>query len=141
MGYHVQVTSGNIVINKDKLEAAYLAMCALNETHDSEKRGGSFTNGKQDKKWFSWMSADFPKTCADAQAVLMEVGFETHYDVDGNLVIDCYDSKTGQEQLFLEAIAPFAKGHLIFLGEDGCQYKLAIVNDKLVHQEGKVVFQ
>ena len=54
MGYNIQIVKSDALIPADHLEDCYHKMCALNETHDHEKRGGSWSNGKQNSKWFSY---------------------------------------------------------------------------------------
>ena len=70
MGYYVQIVESNARIPAANLKAAYEKMCALNVTHDHAKRGGSYSDGKQTAKWFSWMDANYPETCKDAKEVL-----------------------------------------------------------------------
>lgn len=48
--------------------------------------------------------------------------------------------KVGQEDLFLEAIAPFSTGFLHWLGEDGAQWKNEVRDGKMVTLDGKVSF-
>lgn len=69
MGYYVRTTYSSAFIPKENLDKAYEAMCALNTTHDHEKRGGSWSAGEQQKKWFSWMDENYPETCEDAAAL------------------------------------------------------------------------
>jgi len=122
MGLHVQITDTNAYIPKQNLEIAYQKMCALNVTHDRKKRGGAWSMGKQTEKWFSWMDSNYPQTCKDAQAVLEALGFGTEYDSHGNLSICGYDSKTGQEELFMEAIKNEAIGKIDWVDEYGGIY-------------------
>jgi hypothetical protein len=102
MGYYVNLASSNVVVKKEHLDAAYKAMIELND-HDGLKRGGSSTG----KKWFSWMPEDIAAECPDAQSVLECLGFTTEIRSNGDLWISGYDSKIGQEELFLKAIAPY----------------------------------
>lgn len=120
MGYYVQAVSSTAFIPKANLQRAYEKMCALNVTHDHEKNGGSWSaGGKQDGKWFSWMDANYPETCKDAQAVLEQLGFECEYNEFGDLCFGDYDSKTGQEDLFMKAIENEATGMITWRGEEG----------------------
>lgn len=123
MGYYVQISESTAKIPKENLTEAYNAMCALNTTHDHAKRGGSWSGGKQSERWFSWMDSNYPETCADAKAILEQLGFETYYNDNGDLVIDYYDNKTGQEDLFMESISKLATGYISWKGEDGSKWK------------------
>lgn len=119
MGYYVSIVESTAKIPANNLEKAYKAMCALNTTHDHVKRGGSWSGGKQTKRYFSWMDENYPETCSDANEILNQLGFETEYDDNGDLLIVDYDNKAGQEDLFLKAIDHLAVGEITWKGEEG----------------------
>ncbi len=131
MGYYVEIEKSTAVIPAANLERAYQKMCALNTTHDHIKRGGCFGGGVQKAKWFSWMDANYPDTCKDAQAVLEALGFYTHYE-NGDLHIDGYDNKTGQEDLFLHSIQDDASGKIEWRGEDGERWTTLFSGDSVI---------
>jgi hypothetical protein len=114
MGYYVEIVDGAVVIPKDKLSAAYRALVELND-HDELKIGGQKPEVLWDKakdrwnpnRWFSWMPYDYPDKLKNAKDVLDAVGFDCLIDNYGSLVISYYNSKTGCEREFLNAIAPF----------------------------------
>jgi hypothetical protein len=134
MGYYVKIVKSTACIPAANLQRAYEKMCALNVTHDNDKRGGSWGGGKQTAKWFSWMDADYPNTCHDAKEVLEALGFETEYNDDGDLLITGYDSKSGQEDLFLESIIDEATGVVAWKGEEGEEWKTQFNGDSVVDQ-------
>jgi hypothetical protein len=127
MGYYVSIEESTFMIPAENLDAAYKAMCQLNFTvPNSQKRGGSWPGkdnapefGPDKSTWFSWMEWDYHETCKDAGAILTKLGFYTEYDEAGNLHIRGYDSKTGQEKLFLESICTLANGYIVWTGECG----------------------
>jgi hypothetical protein len=119
MGYYVKVIKSTAFIPAAKLQTAFEKMCALNTTHHDAKQGGSWSKGQQVARWFSWMDADYPSVCADAQAILEMLGFETEYRTNGDLELLAYDSKSGQEDLFLDAIKHELCGELHWMGEEG----------------------
>jgi hypothetical protein len=138
MGYYVQTLSHSTKFFMDKkhFQDAYKAMCALND-NDAVKRGGSFGGEGIDSKsprpdgmdyhparWFSWMQADYPKHYSTAPEILEALGFILSYDADGNINSLSYDDKTGQEELFLNAIAPYVRNgsEIVWQGEDGAIY-------------------
>lgn len=123
MGYFVAITESDAFIPVEKLETAYQKMCALNTTHDDQKHGGRWTGGQCIQKWFSWMDANYPETCKDAKDIFEQMGFSTEYDAGGNLKITGYDNKTGQEQLFLDAIKDDLVGSMCWQGENGEKWK------------------
>ena len=126
MGYNVSIEESTFQIPVENLDAAYKAMCELNYTvPNSQKRGGSHPGkdkapeyGPHKCCWFSWMDWNYDEKCKNAEEVLREVGFYSYISENGNLHIDGYDSKTGQEDLFLKAISTLSKGYIIWKGED-----------------------
>lgn len=135
MGYYVKITSSTAKIPAANLKTAYEKMCALNVTHDHKKRGGRWSYEGREARWFSWMDENYPETCEDAQAILEQLGFETHYDSKGDLVIDYYDSKTGQEDLFMEAIENLTTGRITWVGEDGSTWTTIFAGDDVLEME------
>lgn len=130
MGYYVTILESTFQIPAENLDAAYEAMCRLNYTvPNAEKRGGSYSSDEISKNnapefgpykaaWFSWMDWNYHETCKSAEEILYKLGFFFSYDDEGNLHIDGYDSKTGQEDLFLKSICSLATGYIVWKGED-----------------------
>ena len=137
MGYEIQIKHSTAVIPAANLKRAYDKMCALNTTHHDQKRGGSWSAGKAkpDSSWFSWMDANYPQTCRDAQAVLEQLGFYTNYTEAGDLLIEGYGSKMGQEDLFLKAIENDATGRIEWFGEDGETWTTELQGDRVIDAE------
>lgn len=157
MGYYVR-GNGHIVINRNDLSQAYKALCDLNEK-DELKRGGRYggPDGSESPRpaglnyhparWFSWMDANYPETCPDAYAVLRQVGFHlTELSQPGmsedyiRLELE-YDEKTGQEELFMEALAPYVlTGEIYWDGEDGAKWREVFANGTYKVQGATVVY-
>ena len=134
MGYYVN-GNGHLVIKKENLAAAYEALMALNDAPASAKRGGSYSGGEQHSSWFSWMPADL-RELPDTKSVFERLGFET-MDYDGGLVITCYDNKSGQEEVFFAAAAPFIEnGSYEWTGEDGAFWQWEFVDGKMYQRDG-----
>jgi hypothetical protein len=136
MGYYVN-GNGHLVIKKENLAAAYEALMALNDAPDDAKHGGSYSGGGVGKtaSWFSWMPADL-RELADTKAVFEALGFET-MDSDGDLVITCYDNKSGQEEVFFAAAAPFIEnGSYEWTGEDSAFWEWEFIDGKMYQRDG-----
>jgi SHS2 domain-containing protein len=117
MGYFVS-GNGELRIKKENLAAAYDALMALQDAPPKAKRGGSSGGDKAPRFWYSWMPEDL-RTLTDTKAVFAELGFEVRDDENGDLLISCYDNKTGQEDVFFAAAAPFIEdGDYEWTGED-----------------------
>lgn len=131
MGYYVEILESTFTIPVDKLDEAYSRMCQLNFTvPNSKKSGGSWSSGDLSKDkapeygpyeaaWFSWMPWNYHEQYTSAEEILDALGFDIDYNDNGDLEITGYDSKTGQEELFLESICDISKGYIVWKGEDG----------------------
>lgn len=122
MGYYVN-GHGSIRIKAENLDSCYKALVGLND-YDG-KRGGTWGKEGQIAAWFSWMPQDL-STIPDTKSMWEELGFSTEIDdSNGDLVIFAYDNKTGQEEIFAEAAAPFVVpgSEFYWTGEDGMMYR------------------
>lgn len=150
MGYYVHIEESNCMLPRKNYALAYWRMCALND-HDEWKRGGAY--GKDEdgnpfkNKWFAWMDENYPEICKDARDVLVELGFDMEETEDG-LIIHAYDSKSGQEELFLAAISDLivtAHGDdepfIVWRGEDDMVWKDIYGDKKVKSLDGTIVFQ
>ena len=118
MGYYVS-GNGELRIKKENLDKAHDALMALQDAPPKAKRGGSSGGDKAPRFWYSWMPEDL-RTLADTKAVFAELGFEVSDNEDGDLLISCYDNKSGQEDVFFAAAAPFIEDdEYEWTGEDG----------------------
>ena len=147
MGYYVTLIEADAYIPTEKLDEAYTLLCALNERNDL-KRGGAWPReekeGPHDGIWFSWMDWNYPETCADAKAILEQLGFEVAETEDG-LHLQRYDNKTGNEDHFLNALAPVIVGYcepayLLWKGEDGAWWKQQFADGVMSTHDGHLVF-
>jgi hypothetical protein len=138
MGYYVTLTEADFGIPETPEVLA--ALHEMETKFDAIKRGGSFgPDGKQDK-WFSWMPNI--TTFDTVQAVFEALGFEVSVD-EGKFWLQGYDSKTGQEDLFLAVVAPFVEegSFTNWRGEDGALYRFEVVHGgRLVTQSANVVW-
>ena len=136
MGYFVN-GNGELRIKAENLDKAYDALMALNDAPNEAKMGGSSGGANAPRFWFSWMPEDL-RTLADTKAVFSALGFETETDDNGDLLIRCYDSKTGQEEIFFAAAAPFIEDNEYeWTGEDGAFWKWHFEDGKMAIYEGR----
>jgi hypothetical protein len=135
MGYYVS-GNGELRIKKENLAAAYDALMALQDAPNKAKRGGSSGGGQEPRFWYSWMPEDL-RTLPDTKAVFAELGFEVKDDENGDLLISCYDSKTGQEDVFFAAAAPFIEDdEYEWTGEDGAFWLWKFEDGKMYVRNG-----
>lgn len=138
MGYYVRAYCSPFRMKKKNFDEAYRLMCELNNLPDSVKNG---CGGGE--RWFSWMDAKYPETCADFIAILDALGFHPEFDKSTGDIADLeYDSKIGQEDLFFRAI-----GHLVepnsfiyWEGEDGAKWRWVFDGKGMSTQHGLVTY-
>lgn len=142
MGYYIELIDHDFVLLAENGEAALAAVHELNQ-HDELKHGGSWSGGNQTEKCFSWMPADYDKTTTSVAEVLELLGFDPTVNEAGDIVdLGYYDSKSGQEDLFIKALAPFVEkgAYLVWQGEDGAVWREDITNGAVTTRQGRVVF-
>ena len=139
MGYYVQLTDADFIIKEN--EETLAALRAMPKKYKAIQRGGS-SNGE---KWFSWMNDESIENAESVQSVFEMLGFECTadaYGVKGQFSLDSYDSKTGQEDLFLAVVAPFVANdsYTEWRGEDGEVWRMAVQYGKLHVQSATLVW-
>lgn len=119
MGYNITAIESTLRVPAENLDEALTRLKALNHKPGVEKRGGSYGPNGSREKWFSWMAPDYDEHVTSAKEVLEALGFYTEID-NGDLVVTGYDSKTGQEELFLDEISDLVdpECYIIWIGED-----------------------
>ena len=139
MGYYVQLTDADFIINEN--EETLAAIKAMPKKYKAIQRGG---NGAGEK-WFSWMSDESIESAESVQSVFEMLGFECEadkYGVKGTFSLESYDSKQGQEDLFLAVVAPFVANdsYTEWRGEDGEVWRMAVQYGKLHVQSATLVW-
>jgi hypothetical protein len=142
MGYYTQITDADFLIPTANEAAALAALKALNgPEYNEQKQGGSWGAGAEGKSeaWYSWMDADYDQKVQSCAEVFTMLGFEVEESADG-LRLTGYDNKTGQEDLFLNAVAPHvaAGSFLAWRGEDGTLYRFEFDGTKMIEMEARV---
>lgn len=164
MGYYVRTVNWDWVVPARYLDDAYEAVCKLNERHEAKRGGHGPIGGRNGlvtewdhqtgesvqvpydpykHRWFSWMDPNYPETTENLADVLEMLGFEVQVRENGDLAIGYYDNKTGQEELFLAAIAPYSlNGSMIeWEGEDGDRWKYVVENGRMRTLQGEVQYR
>ena len=151
MGYWIEAMDVDFVIEKENLEKAYDALCELNK-HDNLKYGRtgltskpkySTSVSKNPGKCFSWMDWNYDEIFETAQEILEELGFETILNADGDLEVHSYNSKSGSEEDFLNAVAPFAKdgSYTEWRGEDGFMWRNLFEDGVMTTQYAEIIWK
>jgi hypothetical protein len=143
MGYYVQIRNADFII--PDTEGVLNALRELNK-RDDLKRGGVCTGGEMTERWFSWMPAGWEDSESVADIFGPNgLGFEVHYYSDMELDekihkyvrLDSYDNKSGQEELFLAAVAQFVRpGSFVeWVGEDSTMWRDYVGIDRLLYRQ------
>lgn len=120
MGYYVKIVESTCVIpNENKAEVLQIWKDLNNPENDCLKNGGSWKGGVKEKAWYSWMDADYDKTCHSVEDVLDQMGFDYGWQDNGDIAIGGYDNKTGQEDIFFENVSHLLTGNIQWQGENG----------------------
>lgn len=142
MGYYIDtIEAVNLVIKADDFDAAYRALCDLNNRNDL-KKGGVWpqeeAEGPNPNVWFSWMQWNYPEVCETLRDILTHIGYETSME-DGNLRIDSYHDKHGCEDVFLCALTPWLPrgSSILFQGEDNHQWMYVFNVDHYTEDHGE----
>jgi hypothetical protein len=139
MGYYASIFESNVFVPKENLEKAYQAACELNN-HDKLKTGGSIDGNGNREYWFAWMPKNYPEQYSDLQEILDALGFSTHEDSEGNLQINGFSDKVGDEDKFLETIAPYVNNnsHIVWIGEDNTMWAFQFIDGKMIESNVSV---
>jgi hypothetical protein len=140
MGYYVTLTDADFLIPKAKEAKAIGALKALNDPkYDQQKQGGTWDGTGKSAAWYSWMTADYDQHVKSCAEVFTQLGFEVEETAEG-LRLTGYDNKTGQEDLFLAAVAPYVQedSYLNWRGEDGILYRFQFDGEKMTELESRV---
>lgn len=132
MGYYVNLVESDFGIPETKEVLGTLIEADV-LFHDV-KRGGSSSGDK----WFSWVSKDYATNIKSVNDFFQgELGFSTDVK-DGKVWLTGYESKTGQEDLFIALVAPYvSEGSFVsWEGEDGEFWQNVKIGDKLQTRKG-----
>lgn len=133
MGYYVNIVESNVIIKKENKPDIFKVWCELNAPeNDHLKSGGFWSSGKKVSSWFSWMDANYDKTCQNMEDILDMLRFDYEKNSAGDIYSLTYDSKTGSELLFFERAAPYiSNGEILWNGEDGSNFYWIFDESKL----------
>lgn len=148
MGYNAQIIGADFTLPADKLDAAFEALKELNQRDDLKSGGswGSLPDGTYGKvgSHFSWMDDDYDKTAQSAEHILLMLGFNISdaYEGEGIEIIG-YDSKMGDEEHFIRALAPFVKpgSYLEWEGEDSKRWRWDFDGETMRESTGRIVWE
>jgi len=130
MGYYITLADASFDV--PETNEVLQVIKDANVTYHDWKRGGSYSGGEQRERWFSWLPKDYDKTITSVKEFFDLLGFDSDAH-DGLVRLMAYDSKIGQEELFLAIVAPFVEegSFLEWRGEDGSMWRHEVMGGKL----------
>jgi hypothetical protein len=90
------------------------------------------------------MEANYPDVCKNMEDILHSLGFENIvYNENGDLIGLTYSSKSGQEELFFEAMSPFIvkDSYINWRGEDGELWQWYFDGEKMHTRYATISYQ
>jgi hypothetical protein len=140
MGYYVNIEDCDFVIEKNQLEPAYNALVNLNTNVqlDALKHHSNVPG----RRYFAWMDADFHLNLKSVAEILENLGFDVTTGDDESIIDLSYNNKSGDEEIFLAALAPYVKdsSYIVFCGEDYERCRYSFKNGKMFLHNAKVVY-
>ena len=136
MGYKIRIIDSNFAIPYDYLDHAYKTLCELN-TKDELKRGGVHSGKLYEKpqdstsvstnpnKWFNGLDWNYDEIYKSTEEILHALGFETEILQSGDLEIVGFKGEMGDEDFFLEDLAPFVEdgSYIEWINDDDLVWK------------------
>ena len=135
MGYYIDLTEADWEIAESAESLATVR--EMPKKYHAIKRGGSSSG----EKWFSWMNDSDIENAESVESVFNQLGFETT-KTEGGFTLDSYNSKTGQEDLFLGVMAPFTKddSSMEWRGEDGALWKFTVSGGRMFRSDSEIIW-
>jgi hypothetical protein len=136
MGYYASISDADWFMSAKHEEAALQTLKDLNKPeNDHLKNGGSWSGGEKTSSWYSWMPSDYDQHVVSVAQVLEMLGFEVEATDAGTRIL-FYDSKVGNENVFLAALAPYVEdgSYIVWTGEDGARWRHIYEGGKMYEQ-------
>jgi hypothetical protein len=138
VGYDVRATEASLRISAKSEGDALGALRRLNGECDPRlKRGGTVDEDGKEHKWFSWMREDFSEY-EGLGDVLDDMGFAFMRTEDWYVVTGWTSEKRGQEDLLMEALAPWVEpgSYVDWVGEDCRRYRWEFADGRMLVRDG-----
>lgn len=116
MSVYAFIKSSNVIVKEEKQQAALEAVKSMNSDHtnkivgrpgEEERPENSKSVSDDANYWFRWLEWNYDELVDSLEEFLDKLDFGTEKTENGDLVIDDYANKTGDEELFFRVLAPF----------------------------------
>jgi hypothetical protein len=147
MGYYIKMDLSNVKIAKENVEKALKAINDLHKDNETMKEngadGGVWTNGTEEI-WYSFVGNPPAGGFVSLFNALQSWRYFGATQEDGSFVIDSFcGEKMGNDDVLWNALAPFLPNdaEIVCKGGDEATWRWIFVDEKLVTQQGKIVFE
>lgn len=141
MGYYISMVDGTFRVPENDIVLQVLKN--LNHDPNASKGGGSRDSDGTRREWFSWMDENYDQHVTSVAEVFTLLDFDVEGpDADGYISLIGYDSKIGDEEQFLAAVAQYADpaSWIEWRGEDGAMWRHLIVDGVLTTQNPTITW-
>jgi len=143
MGYCMNMQDSSFHIPKASFSDALAAIKSVMNLSD-KMHGESFERGAETSRWYSWVNTDAvlaSENLTEAMRVWRWMPYVSDSgDIDG---ISFSGEKSGQDEVFFGAIAPFVEkdSYICMRGEDGALWRWYFDGARCLEQNGEVVYE
>lgn len=138
MGYYVDMTEAEWELPEDP--ALLQILKEMPVKYKSIQSGGSWGPNGQEEKWFSWTNDKEFEVATSCKSIAETFCFDTRTITEDKFELSSYNTKNGQQELFLAVTAPWVTegSYTQWRGEDGEEWRWVAKNGKLHYQEAEV---
>ena len=143
MGYCMNMQDSSFHIPKNNFSDALAAIKGVMNISD-KMHGASYEGGKETCRWYSWVNTDAVLAAETLQEAMHVWRWKPYIGDSGDIEgISFYGEKSGQDEVFFGAIAPFVKSgsYICMHGEDGALWRWYFDGTLCLEQNGKVVYE
>lgn len=152
MGYYVEALNNKLsfksVEDKDRALIAVKEQMFTDAALKAKAYGGSYPRPEGEYNvaeyhWYSWTNTETCRNATDIYEIIEEFVNEVMVDDTNPLSFSIYfDSKTGQEDILFETLAPFLENgsYANWQGENGEHYRWEFDGTRMRVLEGRVVY-
>jgi hypothetical protein len=142
MGYCIDLMGTTVSIDEADEAAALAAIKNLNtKDRRGNMGGGSYSGGEQTDWWYAWVNMKGVDNATPLGDALRAWRCGTRR-LDGKIhIIHFTGEKMGDQRYLYEAIAPYATGHLTWLGEDGERWRDVFADGKHREQWAETIWR
>lgn len=142
MGYYVEHVDGDFFIEEKNIVDVVVAIHRLASADSSYMSGQGYDNNGNLTPCYSWVNSTYMNT-TNIKDIFNYWRWNIHFDESGNIDGISFDAeKLGDDEILMEAIAPFVKQHsfIEMRGEDGAMWRWLFKNKQMKTIYPKIIW-